>query len=278
MVNFTDFDITIDKITWLSEQNNIREWKYNAMAHPSTYRPNYYSLRFVTEGSQKTIRGKDPMYIQGKGAFILHTSERLPYKSFSNELPYRYSQIYFYTTSPFPEEIFTHGLCELMPKETERISLLFLKAHEVYLSKAPLWKLEMKAILNELLVIFFKAYNYKDIKRSIPSLARNAADIITKNVTDKNLSVSEIAKSLYVSPEHLIRTFRDAYGETPKQYITNLRLQRASELLKSTQSPIAEIAETSGFSSVFHFNKTFKTHFDMTPSQFRKQKNPEFLF
>lgn len=277
MINFADFDITVERISWFSSMYKAKEWKFDTMKHPDVYQPNNYSLRFITEGSQKTYRENQPMYILGKGALILSNSKRVPYKSESNELPFKYFQIYFHTSVPIPEEIFNELDCEIMPRKTERINLLFLKAYEIYLTKGTVWQLELKAILNELLSIFFKNYAYKETTEHIPTLAENTAHIIEKNITDRNLNVSEIAKSLYVSTEHLIRTFRSAYGITPKRYITDLRLTRASELLKTNKSTISEISDAAGFSNIFYFNKIFKQNYGMTPSEYRKTHAEEFI-
>lgn len=278
MIQFTDFDITVDKIPWFSELVRTKEWRFNTMEHPDPYEPCYYNLKFITEGSQKNHYPNMPVEIQKKGSFVLSTSKRIPLKSFSDELPYRYYVLYFYTTKPLPGEIFTNGSCVLTPKETEKITLLYLRAKETYFQRGICWQMELKTILNELLTIFFKNLYRKDTKKNIPTLASTTRDIIEKRLSDKALSVAELAKLQYVSQEHLIRTYREAFGETPKQHITRLRLERSFELLKSTSIPIAEISEISGFSSQIHFARLFKEHYGITPSQFRKDNNPEFFF
>ena len=122
------------------------------------------------------------MYILGKGALVLSNSKRFPYKSESNELPFKCFQIYFHTTSPIPEEIFNESDCEIIPRKEERINLLFLRAYDIYLNKGTVWQLELKSILNELLAIFFRSYAFKESIQRIPTLAENTVHIIEKNI------------------------------------------------------------------------------------------------
>lgn len=72
------------------------------------------------------------------------------------------------------------------------------------------------------------------------------------------------------------RTLRDLFiryaGCSPKQYIMMLKLDTACYLLRNTSKSIEEISESLGFSSQFHFSKSFKQHFGSAPSAWRSQE------
>jgi AraC-like DNA-binding protein len=67
-----------------------------------------------------------------------------------------------------------------------------------------------------------------------------------------------------------IRMFKRVTGQTPRQYLQNLRLKEASSLLHHSQLSIESIAEKTGFNDRQHLNLMFRKQFRITPAQFRK--------
>ena len=72
-----------------------------------------------------------------------------------------------------------------------------------------------------------------------------------------------------VSPEHLARRFRAAYGCTVATYLRRRRLARARALLLETRASLTAIALATGFADHSHFTRTFRQAFGITPSAFR---------
>lgn len=68
--------------------------------------------------------------------------------------------------------------------------------------------------------------------------------------------------------------FKEATGQTIKEYQCILRLRKAEQLLKETNKPIAEIAQLSGFSDVFYFSKVFRRERGCSPSEYRRTYVP----
>jgi AraC-like DNA-binding protein len=68
---------------------------------------------------------------------------------------------------------------------------------------------------------------------------------------------------------HFVRRFRDAYGETPGQYLARRRIERAQELLRSANLTVTEICMLVGFASLGTFCTRFKRQVGMTPTEFR---------
>lgn len=84
------------------------------------------------------------------------------------------------------------------------------------------------------------------------------------------LTVTEIAKTAYMSDFHFQRIFSAYMGESLSQYVSNRRLELvAKKLINQKSIPIAEIAATSGFESHSNFSRAFKKHFELTPNEFR---------
>jgi AraC family transcriptional regulator len=99
-----------------------------------------------------------------------------------------------------------------------------------------------------------------------------AMDFISRNL-DRELSLEEIAQSACFSAFHFHRIFRIVVGETVGEFIRRLRLEwAANRLLSNRQDSITTIALDCGFSSSQNFAKAFRTHFDISPSEYRKSK------
>lgn len=80
-----------------------------------------------------------------------------------------------------------------------------------------------------------------------------------------------------VSPAHLSRTLRAAYGTTPTEYVANLRLEQAASLLAATSAPVAEIATRCGFASQSYFTRCFTAAHAVSPRAFRHQSQRAFV-
>ena len=96
-------------------------------------------------------------------------------------------------------------------------------------------------------------------------------EYIEKNLSDPLLSNAQLAKQVGFSEVYLRKLFLKHYGTTPKQYILDIRLQKAKQLLAETPFSVTAVAEECGFSSVFHFCRAFKQKTGMTPSEFSKR-------
>lgn len=87
----------------------------------------------------------------------------------------------------------------------------------------------------------------------------------------EDLSLAVLSSEIGMSPDHLIRTFRRQFGETPHSYVTRRRIEHAKHLLVSTNIPIAELALSLGFSDQSHLTLTFRRMVGVGPAQYRRQ-------
>ena len=84
-------------------------------------------------------------------------------------------------------------------------------------------------------------------------------------------SVEKLAARLGVSDRHLRRIFEAQFGVSPLQYLQTRRLLGAKQLLADTSLPITQVALISGFASVRRFNAAFVAHYQLNPTQLRRQ-------
>src|SRR5690606_30726004 len=88
---------------------------------------------------------------------------------------------------------------------------------------------------------------------------------------DSRIDLNRLAALANYSPCHLLRIYRDAFGETPNEYATGLRHQRAWELVRGTRMQVYEITEMLGFESQSSFCRAFKSAFGATTSEVRRR-------
>ncbi|GAB3560005.1 AraC family transcriptional regulator [Spirosoma fluminis] len=86
-----------------------------------------------------------------------------------------------------------------------------------------------------------------------------------------NWTVAELASQAALSEFHFFRSFKQAFGVSPRQYLIQKRLQQSASLLKTRQYAIADVAFLTGFSDVFAFSKAFKKAYLTTPAAYRTE-------
>lgn len=85
-------------------------------------------------------------------------------------------------------------------------------------------------------------------------------------------SVSDLARRLEVTPEHLTRTFQSMGDESPLKRITMRKLKHASDLLIAGGSKVKTIASELGYANPFHFSAVFKRHFGYSPRTLQRRE------
>lgn len=88
----------------------------------------------------------------------------------------------------------------------------------------------------------------------------------------RRLNRDEIAASVFLSPTHCNRLFRQVLRQSITQRLTDLRLERARHLLLDSTMTISQIAGEVGFSSFSHFTRTFQRHTGTTPGDYRRSR------
>lgn len=86
---------------------------------------------------------------------------------------------------------------------------------------------------------------------------------------EQRIGVNELATQIHMSPFHFARRFKQAVGQPPHAYITHVRLERAKNLLASTDLPLAMVATRVGYRTQAHFTGVFRKHTGTTPRVFR---------
>jgi len=94
---------------------------------------------------------------------------------------------------------------------------------------------------------------------------------IKENLTDKDINVDSLAGKAYMSTSHFHKKFKNTIGISPIDYINTERIKFAKKLIsRDNNLRVSDVAFKSGFNSVSYFNRQFKKHELIIPSQYRK--------
>jgi AraC family transcriptional regulator len=97
---------------------------------------------------------------------------------------------------------------------------------------------------------------------------RRALEYIDDNLSS-DLSVEEIARAAATSPFHFSRAFKLSTGDPPHRFVLRRRVERAQDLLRSSDLPLVEVALAVGFASQAHFSTVFRRCSGMSPKKYR---------
>ncbi|EOU1723205.1 AraC family transcriptional regulator [Clostridium perfringens] len=137
------------------------------------------------------------------------------------------------------------------------------KSHDILLLK------ELYSLLYALIEEFPKPFEYKD--KELHTYIQDALNFINSNYMH-SITVQEIADYVNLSRSYLYKMFIKNLGISPQRYLINLRMYKATLLLKSTKLPIGEVASNVGYSDSLLFSKTFSKHFSMSPLNYRNNQ------
>lgn len=127
---------------------------------------------------------------------------------------------------------------------------------------------EMQEYVDEHLQWF--GHDHEEVNTN--SLIKKVMDYMNSHLSDKNMSIKLLADEVYLTPTYLSSLFKKTTGSTIGQYLTEIRMNKAQELLMDTGLKLYQIAEMVGFEDANYFAKTFKKKTGMLPSEYRESK------
>ena len=133
--------------------------------------------------------------------------------------------------------------------------------------------LELK--LKEIILILSKV-DSTGVKQILNNLF-NPTSVVFRDVIESHLystlSIEDLASLTNCGLTTFKRKFKEVYETSPANYIKNKRLEKASKLLKISDSSISDISFECAFNDLAHFSNSFKAKFNLTPSEYRLAQN-----
>lgn len=146
--------------------------------------------------------------------------------------------------------------------------------------RQPGHELIVKTLVMRLIVIFLRElyameeetdsykFNFQSSEKS--NIVTALLNYINENYS-KEISLDKLSKNTYLSPVYLSKIFKEETGDSPINYLINIRLNKAKELLEEGSLTIKSIAKSVGYSDAYYFSKLFKKHFGISPSKLKQK-------
>lgn len=224
------------------------------------------SMFYVTEGTL-TLNLKDCNYIINSGEiFCKDVWQQIEILNQSDK-----KVSYFVVTFHFEkgDSFENYGLDRhFIPPDPQTFEKLFNRLYRCYNNRDIACKIKEKAILYELL--------YKIIKLNFTSTitAKNdmqlalAIQHINKNIS-KKITLEELSQITSYSIPHLRRLFYKKFKLSPLNFIIQLKIERAKEIIEIEDLPVSEVALICGFENSSYFIKQFKKLTGITPKEYK---------
>ena len=129
---------------------------------------------------------------------------------------------------------------------------------------------EVDIALAEMLHVYMDySFEFSQIRHS--DTIYRVMDYIKSHFGSK-ITLEEIAASVYLSASHLSGLFRKETGQTISTYINHVRIEKSKQLLKTSETPIAQIGALCGFEDQSYFTRVFKQQTGLSPKKYRQNQ------
>ena len=89
---------------------------------------------------------------------------------------------------------------------------------------------------------------------------------------NKDISLDDVSREVDISPYYFSKIFKEETGENFIEYVTNIRITKAKELLENSEFSMKEICAEVGYSDPNYFSRTFKKNVGVTPTEYKEGK------
>ena len=123
----------------------------------------------------------------------------------------------------------------------------------------------------KMMSVFYNILHRLSTESSVRSVIIPAIRYIESNYQNPKLSNAELAEKCNISEVYFRKIFTENYKTTPKQFIMDIRINKAKQLLSDGLIKVGAVAEQCGFSNQYHFCRLFKEKTGITPTEYMKQ-------
>ncbi len=136
----------------------------------------------------------------------------------------------------------------------------------------------MDALIMQLLITLGRSNKYEGESESINNTALQCVDDISRYLDarfSEDVTLSKLSSVFHMNPSYISRVFKQKIGVSITEYLANVRIRYATDMLFNTNMTVTDIAESAGFASCNNFCVVFKKHTGMSPLKFRNANRNE---
>jgi AraC-like DNA-binding protein len=255
------------EILWLAENRYHKDASLIEHAHPD-----YYQIYYVMEGcGEFLINGK--LCILDENMFIFaHPGVKHGIKPIFDENAMKSLEIKFVILN-YDLIAELQNIPHVYRGNADLQGLLYQVFNE---------GMEKDIYYNKLTIHLFSIFLYKLIRQyknfdnnleNISFRQKPAAKIKEYLNThyQEDITLDKLTEVIGYSKNYLCRIFRENTGITINEYLSNVRINRAADILASTDMEVSEVSKATGFTNIFHFIKKFKKVIGIPPGGYRKK-------
>lgn len=228
----------------------------------------HYLLHYITSGKGFFTAAGKSYRMQAGWGFLIRPNTMVSYLSDEND-PWEYSWIGF-SGSACEDILNSVGLSAALPiYSTVDFDKSDFYMHQIQEFKSLNTGKELAMAGAFFLFLSTIKGNVQHLEEAdLNDTAALATDYIFRNYS-YDISVDDVAQAACVSRATLYRVFKECFGASVQQYLTDIRVSTTAELLSTTEYSVNEIAASCGFSNYQYFIRLFQKKKGMSPSQYR---------
>jgi len=256
-----DIDVTTLIVHKICALNRV-----NLPAHETVYRRNRERCAIAIKTAGKTIYTARATQCIADAAHIVFLPKSATYSWVCLE-PGECLMIEFEADT----EVSTYGVTSIPVTSITEIVTIFTRMEHAWTFKKPAYTVKCMAGVYEILTKLaeFKLSSYAT--SSTYHIIKPAVHYLETHYHDTDMTNDRLAEIAGISTVYFRKVFTGIYTVSPMKYVQLIRIEKAKDLLISDYSTIGEIAAAVGFSSIYHFSKTFKKITGSTPTEFSRK-------
>lgn len=247
---------------------------------PHVHSHNYHELYFLLSGSRQYFLGHS-IYNVSPGDLVIIPKNELHRTINYQSSGYERYVVYFpdeyiknireATGRTAFEKIFKSGCVQFSSAQSEKIKALFIEMEREFSSGEPYAPLLAAGKLNEIIACTLRHGTHKlHEAEKTSSRIQKVARYVSENFSE-TITLHDAAQMAFMEDSYFSRQFKKLTGFGFVEYLTQVRIKAAAQLLSGSTLSISKIAEDCGFSGSNYFGDVFKRLYGKSPLEYRKQ-------
>ena len=230
---------------------------------------NHYLIHYIINGKGTYTKKDQTFYLNAGDCFLVYPDVESMYQA-DQEDPWEYSWVGFAGVDAEPivkAAGFTHELPLL--RQISNGDTLNRQIHHIYDARGNTFSssVEMSGRLYTGLACLLTNADTRTSETSYDDYVKAAIDYMQSHYSYR-ISIQEVADYVGVSRSHLFRAFQQCKQQSPKEYLTSLRIEEACRMLDDTHLSITVIANSLGFDNSLYFSKVFRKAMGCSPTEY----------
>lgn len=232
-------------------------------------------ILYITEGSAR-FQLEQNEYVAEKDSIVIVNSNEL-HSGYVETTPYL-CKVLSLNPANFLKDIDCQNLrFQPIIQKNARIVTYIEELFSEHATQSIAYRDNCKAMLTQLLVYLIRNYASDSLTDKLSEKRQKNLDRLSQvlsYITEhyaEHITNRELAAMMHLSEDRFGHLFRKNVGMAPQQYVTETRLEKAKELIQSSDFTITEISRIVGFQDYNHFGRQFQKRYGCTPRELKKQ-------